>query len=67
MECSRRDLFNDMAEHRSILKKIVLPLFYFYTQNRLELPVAGVSFFSRPKLFFHNESKAHNIVEYSVF
>jgi len=37
MESSRRDLSNDMAEHRPILKKpkYVLPLFKFHAQNRI--------------------------------
>ena len=39
MESSRRDLFNDMAEPRSILKNnqnTVLPQFYFRTQKKAE-------------------------------
>jgi len=50
MGSSRRDLFNDMAEHRSILKNYqntYYPRFSFTPKTGLELPETSVSFLLR--------------------
>jgi len=47
MESSRRDLFNNVAEHRSMLKtdqSTCYPRFSFTPKTRIELPKTGVSF-----------------------
>ena len=47
MESSRRELYNDMAEHTSILKndkKKYYPRFNVTPKTSTELPKAGVSF-----------------------
>jgi len=45
MESSRRDLLNDVAEQRPILKNNQnTSLFWFYTQNRYSIPQTGVLF-----------------------
>jgi len=47
MEISRRDLLNDMAEHRAILKyaqNTYYPRFSFTPKTGIELPKTGVSF-----------------------
>jgi len=47
MESSRRDLFDDMAEHRSIFKNnqnTYYPLFCFTPKTSAAFPKTGISF-----------------------
>jgi len=55
MESSRRDLFNDMAEHRPILKNkqnTYHPRFDLTPETGITFPKTGYCFYCVPNLFF---------------